>query len=133
MVFAKSYLPFFPFTETLVTKFAKRYQLCVLCNNRICRFYPSFHVTTIVLFRPEICHIDGVACSIASSAVDSSHGRVKSMTIKLVFVASPLKHLALMRKSKDCFFLVRNQDNVSEWGDMSANGCFSELALFTFG
>ena len=40
MVFAKSYLPFIPFTETLVTKFVKRYQLCVLCNNRICRFYP---------------------------------------------------------------------------------------------
>jgi hypothetical protein len=35
------YLPFLPFTETLVTKFVKRYQLCVLCNNRICRFYPS--------------------------------------------------------------------------------------------
>ena len=32
MVFAKSYLPFLPFTETLVTKFAKRYQVCVLCN-----------------------------------------------------------------------------------------------------
>ena len=29
---AKSYLPFLPFTETLVTKFVKRYQLCVLCN-----------------------------------------------------------------------------------------------------
>ena len=41
MVFAKSYLPLFPFTEMLVTKFVKRYQLCVLCNNRICRFYPS--------------------------------------------------------------------------------------------
>ena len=32
MVFAKSYLPFLPFTEMLVTKFVKRYQLCVLCN-----------------------------------------------------------------------------------------------------
>ena len=40
MVFAKSYLPFLPFTETLVTKFVKSYQLFVLCNNRICRFYP---------------------------------------------------------------------------------------------
>ena len=29
---AKSYLPLLPFTETLVTKFVKRYQLCVLCN-----------------------------------------------------------------------------------------------------
>ena len=41
VVFAKSYLQFLPFTETLVIKFVKRYQLCVLCNNRICRFYPS--------------------------------------------------------------------------------------------
>ena len=32
VVFAKSYLLFLPFTETLVTKFVKRYQLCVLCN-----------------------------------------------------------------------------------------------------
>ena len=31
-VFAKSYLPFLPFTETLVRKFVKRYQLCVLYN-----------------------------------------------------------------------------------------------------
>jgi hypothetical protein len=32
---------FLPFTETLVTTFVKRYQLCVFYNNRICRFYPS--------------------------------------------------------------------------------------------
>ena len=38
---AKSYLPFLPFSETLVTKFVKRYQLCVLLQNHICRFYPS--------------------------------------------------------------------------------------------
>ena len=30
------------------------------------------------------------------------------------------KHAALMRKSKD--WLVRNQDNVSEWSDMSMHG-----------
>jgi hypothetical protein len=39
-------------------------------------------------------------------------------TIKLAFVASPLlKHAALRRKSK--VWLVQNQDNVSEWCDMS--------------
>jgi hypothetical protein len=48
MVFAKSYLPFLPFTETLVTKFVKRYQLCVLCNNRICRFYPNRNYSAIL-------------------------------------------------------------------------------------
>ncbi len=30
------------------------------------------------------------------------------------------KHVALRRKSKD--WLPRNQDNVSEWGDMSIRG-----------
>jgi hypothetical protein len=39
--------------------------------------------------------------------------KVKSKTIKLVFVASV--HAALMRKSKDC--LVQNQNNVSVWND----------------
>jgi hypothetical protein len=29
-------------------------------------------------------------------------------------------HAALMKKSKDWF--VQNQDNVSEWGDMSSHG-----------
>jgi hypothetical protein len=36
MVFVRSYLPFLPFTETLVTQFVKPYQLCDLGNNRIC-------------------------------------------------------------------------------------------------
>jgi len=39
----------------------------------------------------------------------------------LVFVDSPLiKHAALMSKSKD--WLARNQNNVSELGDMSIRG-----------
>ena len=37
------------------------------------------------------------------------------------------KHVALRRKSKD--WLVQNKDNVSGWGDMSIDCCFSELAL----
>ena len=37
-----------------------------------------------------------------------------------VCVASPLKHAALMSKSKD--WLARNQNIVSEWGDMSIHG-----------
>ena len=44
--------------------------------------------------------------------------RVKSKTMKLVFVVSPLlKHAALKRESKD--WLAPSQDNVSEYGDMS--------------
>ena len=58
-----------------------------------------------------------------------SPGRIKSNTIKLVFVVSPLyKSTALRRKSKD--WLARNQNNVSEWSDMSTRDCcFRELAL----
>jgi hypothetical protein len=38
------------------------------------------------------------------------------------------KHAALRSKSKD--WLARNQNNVSEWSDMSTADCyFSELAL----
>ena len=38
------------------------------------------------------------------------------------------KHAAVRRKSKNC--LARNQDNVSEWSNVSIRGCcFSELAL----
>jgi hypothetical protein len=46
------------------------------------------------------------------------------LAIKLVFVASP--HAALRRKSKD--WLAWNQDNVSEWGDMSIRGLLSQWA-----
>jgi hypothetical protein len=64
MVFAKSYLPFLPFTETLVTEFLKRYQLCVLCNNRICGFF-SFTETLVTKFvrRHQLC----VLCNIIRS------------------------------------------------------------------
>ena len=54
MVFAKSYLPFLPFTETLVTKFVKRYQLCVLCSNRIIQLLPVLKVNIIIV------HLRGV-------------------------------------------------------------------------
>jgi hypothetical protein len=48
-------------------------------------------------------------------SVGLSPGQMKSKTIKLVFVASPLRS-----KSKD--WLAGIQDNVSEWGDISTLG-----------
>ena len=36
------------------------------------------------------------------------------------------KHTALRRKSKD--WLAQDQDNVSEWGDMSTRGLLFQLA-----
>jgi len=59
----------------------------------------------------------------------SSHGRVKPQIIILVFVAFPFSTKQLGDKNKD--WLTRNQNNVSEWCDMSIPaGCyFNELAL----
>jgi len=53
---------------------------------------------------------------LASSAVE--RGSRSSQNKDYQIVASPLHvHAALRRKSKD--WLARNQDNVSEWNDMS--------------
>jgi hypothetical protein len=70
-------------------------------------------------FFVTIDHISGVMVSVlASSAVyrGLSHGRIKPKTI-CCFSA---KHAALRRTSKD--WLARNQNNVSEWSDMSTRG-----------
>jgi len=67
---------------------------------------------------------------VTSSVVglSTSHGRVKLKDYKIGICCFSVKHTALRSKNKD--WLVRNQDNVSEWSDMStADCCFSELAL----
>jgi hypothetical protein len=45
-------------------------------------------------------------------------GQTKDYTIGICFFST--KHAALRRKGKD--WLVRNQNNVSEWGNMSTCG-----------
>ena len=67
--------------------------------------------------------ISGVMASVlASSAVDLGFdprsGLVKDYTIGICCFSA--KEAALRRKSKD--WLARNQDNVSEWGNMSVRG-----------
>ena len=56
---------------------------------------------------------------LASSAVDSGFelrsDETKDYKIGICYFSA--KHAALSRKSKD--WLARNQDNVSEWGNMS--------------
>ena len=58
----------------------------------------------------------------ASSAVvrgfEPQSGQTKDYKIGICCFSA--KHAALWRKSKN--WLVRNQDNVSEWGDMSTRG-----------
>ena len=59
---------------------------------------------------------------LTSSAVDHGFeprsGQTKDYEIGICCFSA--KHAALRRKSKDC--LARNQDNVSECGDMSIRG-----------
>ena len=65
----------------------------------------------------------GVMVSVlASSAVDRGFEPRSDQTkdYKIGICCFSAKHEALRRKSKD--WLVRNQDNVSEWGDMSICG-----------
>ena len=56
---------------------------------------------------------------LASSAVvrefEPRSGKTKDYKIGICCLSA--KHAAIRRKSKD--WLARNQDNVSEWGDMS--------------
>ena len=78
----------------------------------------------------NITSIGGVMVRVlASSAVDRGFeprsGQTKDYKIGICCFSA--KHTALKRKSRD--WLAWNQDNVSEWDDMSADCCFSELTL----
>jgi hypothetical protein len=67
--------------------------------------------------------IGGVMVSVlASSAVDRGFEHRSSQTkdYKIGMCCFSAKYAALRRKSKE--WLARNQDNVSEWGDMSTGG-----------
>ena len=74
-------------------------------------------------------YIDGVMVSVfASSVVDreseAPSGQTKDYEIGICCYFA--KHAALRRKSKD--WLAQNQDNVSDWGDMSIHGLLLQWA-----
>ena len=83
--------------------------------------------------QPSFNRIGGVMVSVlTSSAVDREFESRSGLTkdYKIGICCFSAKHAALRRKSKD--WLSRNQNNVSEWSDMSTRGFFfffSELAL----
>jgi predicted LPLAT superfamily acyltransferase len=73
--------------------------------------------------------IGGVMVSVlASSAVDRGFeprsGQTKDYAIGVCYFSA--KHVALRRKSKD--WLTRNQNNVSEWSDISTHGLLFQWA-----
>ena len=78
------------------------------------------------VFSPLLCvlnRIGGVMVSVlALSAVDRGFKPLSGQTkdYKIGICCFSAKHAALRRKSKDR--LAQNQDNVSEWGDMSICG-----------
>jgi hypothetical protein len=65
---------------------------------------------------------------LASSAVDRGFeprlGQIKDCKIGICCFST--KHTALRGKSKD--WLARNQDNMSEWGDISIRGLLFQWA-----
>ena len=74
----------------------------------------------------------GVMISILASNVEDRRYMyeprvVQSYVYKIGICCFYTKYSALRRRSTD--WLAHNPDNVSEWGDISADFCFSELAL----
>ena len=73
--------------------------------------------------------IDGVMVSVlATSVVDRGFEPrlVETKDYRIGMCCFSAKHAALRRKSKD--WLARNQNNVSEWGDMSTRGLLFQWA-----
>ena len=94
-------------------------------------YYTSRSTTA---FRPSKLHLTtnrnvGVMVSVlASSAVhrefEPRSGKIKNYKIGICCFSA--KHAALRRKNKDWF--ARNQDNVSEWDDISIRGLLFQWA-----
>ena len=59
-----------------------------------------------------------LASSVVDRGFEPGSGQTKDYEIGMCCFS--VKHAALRRKSKD--LLARNQDNVSEWSDMSTHG-----------
>ena len=59
-----------------------------------------------------------LASSVVGRGFEPRSGQTEDYEI--VFYCFSAKHAALRRNGKD--WLARNQDNVSEWGDMSIHG-----------
>ena len=62
--------------------------------------------------------------SVVDRGFDPRSGQTKDYTIDICCFST--KHSALRKKSKD--WLAQNQDNVSEWGDMSIHGMLFQEA-----
>jgi hypothetical protein len=82
-----------------------------------------------MLLKVILNRIYGIMVSVFASSVvdrvfDSRSGQTKDYTIGICCFST--KHAALRRKNKD--WLARNQNNVSEWDDMSICGLLCQWA-----
>jgi hypothetical protein len=94
-------------------------------HNLLYLVYALFSQIVMLFYRNlfYIDHIGGVmVCMLTLSAVDRGFaprsGQIKDYEIGICCYAA--KHSALRRKNKD--WLSRNQNNLSEWSDMSSIG-----------
>ena len=90
---------------------------------------PILAYNTCIILYSIINRIGGIMVSmLALSAVNCGFeprsGQTKDYKIGICFFSA--KHAAFRRKSKDG--LARNQDNVSEWSDMSTRGLLFQWA-----
>jgi hypothetical protein len=99
-------------------------ELKLLCGN-LCGRPPAIpnHIIRPVLRRAYKNRISGIMVSMLSSSVvdrgfDPQSGKTKDS--KLCICCFSTKYTVVRRKSKD--WLAQNQDNVSEWGNMSTCG-----------
>ena len=67
---------------------------------------------------PNVSKLVTTVRSVVDQRFKSLLGQSKDYTIGICCFST--KHMAVRRKSKD--WLARNQDNVSEWGDLSFHG-----------
>ena len=87
---------------------------------RVLMAYSTTKLVTLTYLKN--CIGDVMVSVLASSAIDRGFeprwGQTKDYNIGIC--CFPVKHAALRRKSK--YWLARNQNNVSKWGDMSTRG-----------
>ena len=117
----------FPFMPTPSTLYWFYYE-SLSASPSICMQNLLLYVR-IYLFILSLNRIGGIMVSVlTSSAVDCGFeprsGQIKDYKIGICCFFD--KHAALRRKSKD--WLARNQNNVSEWSDMSTRGLLFQWA-----
>jgi hypothetical protein len=111
-------IPKHPITPLLLVRVAQYLFFCV--------FFLSTHMIVLSFFFLWLKRIGDVMVSVlATSAVGRGFefwsGQTKDYEIGMCYFSA--EHAALRRMSKD--WLARNQDNMSEWCDMSIRGLVS--------